>query len=360
MTIYREENVYAAMPSVATDAAGTLSLAFRIAPREPKGYTHLHSLSSIAYMRSDDDGATWSAPVTLGKEDELAKQDPNVFITPRGRLLVYYFRYCFHPRSERGALAKNVLTLDVKGKHAVATLHGVGVITSDDGGKTFSHPSIIRIPNVPSFAVRGTIAALPGGTLLMPVYAFVHEKGMRIALLASNDDGTTWHEHGTVTPTHDIRTGKKGYVEPSLFLARSGRLWVLLRTHEKGRVYTSVAHSDDGGETFSRVRKTSLTGHPTQALSLPDGRVFLVYGFRGDCDDAEYGVRYRIVRDDFRDVARAREHVLDATSKTPDCGYPSSVLLHDRRVLTVYYRTEGRGVRSVCGAYAGPFDDRVI
>ena len=350
MIIFKKENLYPAMPCAACTKEGEILVVFRCAPREKRGYTHLHSLSTIMLTRSIDRGATWSQPEEIARKDLLAKQDPHLFIADDGTILLYYFRYLFHPESELPSIEnnRNLVYLHAKKKHAVATLRGLGITVSTDGGRTFTDPRPVSLPGVPSCAVRGRAVQLANDRILLATYARKQDSRYCIDIIASEDRGESWYLYTENVVSTKRRKGiDTEYVEPSLLLDPGGRLHLFARTHEGDeRAYTSRCYSDDSGASFSGLRKTPVSGFPLDPCMLSNKRVFISYGWR---ESKPYGVRYRIGTPDVSDLGKAEEIRSGRSSSTPDCGYPWAVQLDNETVLLVHYRCDSRGVRSIEG-----------
>jgi len=97
----------------------------------------------------------------------------------------------------------------------------------------------------------------------------------------------------------------------------------------------SLASSTDDGVTWSEPKQvTPVSVHPADMILLPDNRILLITGYRlspfGVC--ATVGDKEGVFDFD-------KHFVLVNDALSADCGYPSSVLLKDGRVLTVYYAT---------------------
>jgi hypothetical protein len=125
-----------------------------------------------------------------------------------------------------------------------------------------------------------------------------------------------------------------------------------MRTRAGGEVW--LTDSADEGKTWGEPPKlTPARFHPADLIVLPDQRVLLVTGYRV----GPFGVRGLLGnREGKFDWDRRFVLVNDAVSA--DCGYPSSVLLKDGRVLTVYYATRSKE-HSDWGVHCGAVTYRV-
>jgi hypothetical protein len=126
------------------------------------------------------------------------------------------------------------------------------------------------------------------------------------------------------------------FAEPGLLRRRTGELIALHRTADGGgaqKGFLFQTDSADGGRTWTKPAATRMWGWPAHMLELDDGRILCTYGYRRP----PYGVRASISRDGGKSWDVDREIVLRSDGGSHDLGYPSSVLLSDGRVLTVYW-----------------------
>jgi hypothetical protein len=142
-------------------------------------------------------------------------------------------------------------------------------------------------------------------------------------LYRSTDNGKTWKRYAT--------PGPKRFNETALLRLASGKMLAAMRSVQ-GEVW--LTDSADEGKSWNEPRKLAPAGvHPADLLFLPDQRVLLVAGYRLAPGK---GVRGLVGgKEGHFDWQEHFTLVNDATNS--DCGYPSSVLLRDGRVLTVYY-----------------------
>ena len=108
--------------------------------------------------------------------------------------------------------------------------------------------------------------------------------------------------------------------------------------------FLALVHSDDEGRTWSRWRPTRIHGSPAHMLGLRDGRIFLTVGTRWA---GQRGCSARVLDPEGGDLESAPELVIRADGRSPDCGYPWSAELEDGRVLVAYwhhYEDDHRGI----------------
>ena len=89
-----------------------------------------------------------------------------------------------------------------------------------------------------------------------------------------------------------------------------------------------------------------IIGHPYHATRLPDGKVFVIYGYR----HAPYGVRARVLDPECEQFI-GEELVLRSDGGNGDLGYPWATLTNDGRLLAVYYFNKEDGTRHIGGTF---------
>ena len=228
----------------------------------------------------------------------------------------------------------------------------LGLSLSEDGGRTWTGPHSIDAPppGMPGErfegvanrgACRGKMAQLPDGTVLWPLYAFSgHGKPAEACVYASADGGVSWGSRSIIAQHESIE-----FNETSLQLCPSGKLIAWMRTGNLDG-YLAVAHSLDGGMTWSDWGKSSVWGHPFTSCALADGRVALIYGHRRE----PFGVRMKLLEPECTDVEAAEELVLRTDGCNYDLGYPWVTPLADGNILCAYYINHDDGTRYIAGS----------
>ncbi len=280
------------------------------------GAGHLGIKGRLDMVFSSDEGKTWSKP-TLVIDSPLDDRNPALGQAKDGTLVIGYLRTANYDEQGRynPKLDKPVTTW---------------VTRSEDGGNTWSQSIPIDVSDIGWGSPYGKILTLKDGTMLMALYGGpVRAPGEKAPdtdnsyLYSSTDHGKTWKRYAT--------PGPKRFNETALLRLASGKLLAAMRSRGGGEVW--LTESRDDGESWSEPKKlTPAQVHPADLLLLPDERVLLVTGYRV----GPFGVRAMLGdKEGIFEWQQSFVLINDATST--DCGYPSSVLLKDGRVLTVYY-----------------------
>lgn len=224
------------------------------------GGTHERHPDVCIYVSRLVDGQ-WTAPVNVadGIQDDgsrLPSWNPVLFQVPNGELQLYY-KIGPNPREWIGWMK-----------------------TSDDGGINWSEGSLLPegfmgpIKNKPE---------LVNGKLIAPTST--EPDGWKVHFEISEDMGKTWRM------TEPINDGVKIHaIQPSILKYPDGRLQVLCRSKNRAIL---ESWSDDNGETWSTMEKTSLPNNNsgTDAVSLSDGTHLLIYNHVLPPGDKYKGVR---------------------------------------------------------------------
>lgn len=197
---------------------------------------------------------------------------------------------------------------------------------------------------------------LPDNTILHSVYgSAVAGDPYRAWVLRSEDAGESWE---MVTMAYD--GGEHPFNESSLLRLPGGRIVALVRIASASKrlpqddKYLWKTHSDDGGKTWSEVRKTDIWGYPPHMLLLANGDVLCSYGHRRE----PHGIRACLSRDGcetwdvhdeivLRDDGLSTDGTVTGKGVPADLGYPRTVELSDGSLFSVYFLTLGDSVTHV-------------
>lgn len=145
------------------------------------------------------------------------------------------------------------------------------LMTSDDGGKTWSKPR--RLPDGIAGPIKNKPVELSNGELLCPSSS--EDKGWRVHFERTPDLGKTWQR---IEPIND---GKEfGVIQPTVFFHKSGSNGVKLQALFRSRQGKIVeAWSEDNGRTWGKLTATALPNPNSgfDGVTLKDGRHLLVY-----------------------------------------------------------------------------------
>jgi predicted neuraminidase len=211
----------------------------------------------VGIWLSRHDGQNWSKPVEVvdgseGEEQEFACWNPVLFQPGKAPLMLFY-KVGKSPSLWWGML-----------------------ITSDDGGKTWSKPRRIgkskSLPNAnPNLLgpVKNKPVQLADGSILCP--SSTENGGWRVHFELTNDLGKNWE---VVGPINDA--SRFNAIQPSILTYPDGRLQALCRSRENTIAQT---WSGDDGKNWSELTATDLPNPNSgiDAVTLQDGRQLLVY-----------------------------------------------------------------------------------
>ncbi|MEQ1825706.1 MAG: sialidase family protein [Pirellula sp.] len=324
--------LYHGWPTVAKRSNGELMLAFS-GGRE----THVCPFGRLEWMRSKDNGQTWSWPQVL-YDGPIDDRDAGIVETAKGSILVTTFTsLAYEPilaRAEKakpgepGAFSDPKLISEWQAVHHRLSAEqrkrelGSYMLRSIDGGITWSQRY-----EVPLNSPHGPIA-LQDGRLLYAGKALWHDD--RVGVCQSMDDGLTWEWIATI-PTRP-NDDAKNYHELHMVEAADGLLVCHIRNHNKqDERQTLQCESQDGGRTWTIPHAIGVWGLPSHLLRLKDGRLLMSYGYRRE----PRGNQLRVSQDSGK--SWSEPITLTADALTGDLGYPSTVECDDGTMVTVWY-----------------------
>jgi sialidase-1 len=347
IVIYKDEN-YNSFPNVIRRADGSLMVGFRQAvDRQVRsiadmnkaftGVRHIDPTSKAVYVASKDEGETWDQKINIIYDDFVyGVQDPCLNQLADGTIFATFFMWKVFKREDVEESLPSDRVLDDK---YVARVDDSYSIRSYDGGITWDEPIPINFAGKKRVTVRGNIAVLDDGAILLPVYGDneVCEPSQAV-ILKTYDKGKTWIKLSSIPQINGY-----GYFEPNLYRTESGKLVVFIRTHKIGvkSVYESekmsplvTCESIDNGQTWSEPKIREIySPSPFHALRLNSGNVILTYGYRYK----PHGLRAVLLNPECNNFDEAEEVILRDDGLGTDIGYTSSVLLNNGDVLVTYY-----------------------
>ena len=258
-------------PQLAAGADGRLYIQYAVGKLVPG---ERFPVSALRFVRSEDGGRSWSAPVTVNDAGQYGEFGSHNFhaltVAPDGVLLSTW----------------------LDGREGAS---GVWMSRSTDGGRTWqANQPIDTDPACP--CCRTGVTAAADGRLFVSWRTFLPGDIRDVVVARSDDGGATWAE--------PVRPRADGWVfpgcphaGPSMRLDDEGRIHIAWWTGKTGEAGVWYARSDDGGVTFaSQPMATGERSQPAhvQLATAPGGRVVVAW------DDglvAEPGVLLRESRD---------------------------------------------------------------
>lgn len=330
--ISRQPSIYCGWPTLTRRSSGELLLVWS-GGRE----AHVCPFGRVDFMRSRDEGRSWSFPRTL-MDSAIDDRDAGIVETAQGSLLVTTFSSLAYEsvlksaearvQSGEGGWSPEKLARWQSARDRIPSEQrqsqlGTWMIRSTDGGVEWS--ARYRVPvNSPHGPV-----SLDDGRLLYAGKALWtdHET---VGVVTSGDDGQSWSDIVTIP----VRPGDKrqNYHELHAVDAGDGRLIAQIRNHNQQNHHETLqTESTDGGRTWSEPHSIGVWGYPSHLLKLRDGRLLMTYGHRRK----PLGNQARLSEDAGRTWSDPVIISGDATSG--DLGYPSTVELADGDLVTVWY-----------------------
>ena len=345
-TICSEKDRYIGWPTVCRLKNGDLIAVFS-GDRE----AHVCPFGKVQLVRSKDGGDTWSAPTTI-VNGPIDDRDAGIVQMPDGTLVVTYFTSTAYrtknfietdfPRTDHRFWWKRhdeKITADVR-----RAALGYYRMISKDNGHTWSTPEKMKglshTPHGPILMNDGSLLQL--GRTFAPAKLGTTEAGRTIiSAWRSTDLGATWTCLCPSVPDTNGENACPGmFHEPNAIQLSDGTLVGLVRYHGPDACMRQTI-SNDGGKTWSPMEKTPMLGLPPHIIRLADGKLVAVYGRRFAMPTA-FG-EYACISDDNGKTWDAGNEILLKPCHNGDLGYPSSCVLADGSILTVYYQPPARG-----------------
>ncbi len=241
-------------------------------------YTHFtggaadHSSAHLAGRFSEDNGRTWTDHdiVVLPNEAKMNVMSVSLLRLADGRIGMLYLR-------------KNAMN-DCRPYLRIST----------DEAKSWGAPTLC-IPDGGYFVVNnGRLVQLRNGRLVIPTSQHAQpggkfqSRGTAMCYL-SDDEGRTWRRSRTVLEAPP--SSRSGLQEPGVVELRDGRLMMFCRIDQGSQF---VSYSDDGGETWSPPKPSSLISpvSPATIKRIPStGDLLVVYNNHAGIDPSLRGKR---------------------------------------------------------------------
>ena len=294
--------------------------------------SHVCPFGRVEFMKSTDDGQTWSWPQVI-HDGPIDDRDSGIVETSQGTLLATTFTSLAYEPSLEKQLASPTWSLERLQRWQAANGRlssrerqnrlGQWIQRSTDGGATWSPPysSIVNSPH-------GPIQLADGRLLYAGKELWTGNK--RVGVCESRDDGKSWQWLSEI-PT---RPGDQAedYHELHAVETADRRIVVQIRNHNPNHNRETLqCESTDGGHSWTKPRSIGVWGLPSHLLRLRDNRLLMSYGYRRP----PYGNQVRLSTNHGHDWSDPIS--LSTDGHSGDLGYPSTVELNDGSLITIWY-----------------------
>lgn len=324
---------YFGWPSVARMDDGTL-----VAGVSGLRRNHLCSDGKVVLYYGSKDGTSWSGP-RIVEDSQIDDRDTGVLCLGGNDILVSWFT---------GQHYGAEWTLDEKTSKAVSfwteemfrEYNGSYVKITTENGRKFSDKIRVGV-TTPHGPVK-----LRDGTLMYIGNTFDRMRKYRqVEVVKSNDGGYSW-EHAGIVPYGSGIT-QKGYVEPHMIELPDDTLFGVIRDQSEyedlGKVFRVLyTTSKDTGKTWTVPKPLGIDGSPPHLMMHSSGVLVCSYGFRAYDfikGDGSLSGQRAILSHDYGKTWGEPIKISDHIDNT-DLGYPCTVELEDKSLLTVYYQQE--------------------
>ncbi|MBV9543986.1 MAG: exo-alpha-sialidase, partial [Chloroflexi bacterium] len=332
--IYRDSGAYCAHPCIARLRNGHLLVAFNESPpRRPFLHPPDEPRTLCLVVRSTDEGSTWGEPRAAPGFLTTGVECPSITQLDSGEVLLIQWRFAWFPletaHKRAGAGEEFVVAGSGLGEAApiaseadwplaklpwARTDAGLFCSISTDDGYTWDET--VQISTAPfrrGYSPRPPVQ-IADGALLLAVAS--HDARGVLYTLRSTDRGRTW-----LPPT--VVSDSAVLSEPTVARVGADRLVLLARHDASGFLFQQM--STDAGQTWTRARQLPIWGYPAHLLSLSDGRLMAVYGYRRP----PFGIRACFSQDGGETWDMRHELVIRDDLRNTNLGYPTAVELSD-------------------------------
>ncbi len=242
------------MPSLTRAAAGRLVLTYS----QVCGIRRLNN-AALVTARSENDGATWSAP-------EVLDEEPGWDCVNMGGLMPF--------GDDRLVLASGRLQMDLSlPGDEPCTGWFLATRTSQDGGETWTPigPEIRLFPEWTEFYGASNPQSLADGRhMLVAIGTTSRDSGWRAGVTFSSDGGATFSP-----PVIVAEHPEREFGDMDVARLDDGRFLAVARVF--GGQESVFTHSNDEGTTWSEPRPTSFAGANIKLQRLRSGAVLCAY-----------------------------------------------------------------------------------
>ena len=311
---------------------------------------------------SDDQGGTWSDPVSPWKDqvvDDKSGMFHACYLTPLGGTNVLAaLMWVDHSNPElpffneetEGLLDTRILFSE-----------------SNDSGETWSEPEVKdTAPVTMATPLTGPVLILKNGEWACQFELNKHFYDLEpwrhnSVLMFSSDQGKTWRE---ATCTSNDPQRKIFYWDQRPAVMPDGRILDLFWTYDNiaGKYLNIHAReSTDNGRTWSQMWETGVRDQPAQPVALPDATIAMVYVDRTNAPV----IKVRTSNDGAKTWPEETELIISASAEKSEIqkkasmqdawaemgkyslGLPATAITPDNKILVVYYSGEGTDVTGI-------------
>lgn len=310
----------------------------------------------IQLIRSGDSGKTWSAPETV-YSSIVDDRDAGVCEMPDGNLLVSFYSGLDSRRvtSWQGFEESKIVFKNTTEKERATALGNWQIHSVDTVGRKWARP-VRTYTSAPHGAV-----ALSNKSLLYvgkhrdraidphenPEQWWKDRSTGKIFAEESKDLGRTWNVIGEIPVARKfVDTDKKTVSEPCVVECSNGMLLVQMRRQDKTdpdkpNAKLLQSESFDFGRTWTLAHEVDIEGYPPHLLNLGDRGILCTYAKRVKGKEGVYAK----ISGDFGKTWGGEIRLAGALEGSKgDAGYPSSVVLKDGSLLTMFYTKTSAGV----------------
>jgi hypothetical protein len=298
---------------------------------------HLDPFGKACLSISQDEGETYSFPTPIL---DTVLDDRDVGLCPFGEsgLILTTFNVPNSSMKEWSATHKDVddekiqaymkgymnTITDEEEKAAIGSWFRV----SFDNGRTFGTPY-----KSPITSPHGPIELQNGKILWVGNYHYPDQKNENFSAAAyyiNPHDGTM--EKIGVIPDFSYDGEEVGLCEIGLRQLRDGRIIAHIRNNRRFNIYQVVSFDDGRTWTDPKQILPNYGGAPSHMLEMPDGTIVATYGYRST---KPYCLKVMFSKD--KGETWDTGYHLYENNFSPDLAYPSSLLLKNGNILTVFY-----------------------
>jgi hypothetical protein len=225
---------------------------------------------------------------------------------------------------------------------------------SDDGGASWSAPSVVPMPAQCALEISFAAFPLRSGRLLAPAATLPDPArlGEKVIVAVSDDGGRTWPRHAVVFRDPQAR---HGYFEHKFAEQEDGTVLAVCWTVTLGDTADRPNHfarSADAGLSWSPARSTGIMGQTMTPVPIEGNRMLVLYNRRygeqgvvmavADTESSPWRVLFEDLLYDAKS-SRARPREIESGVDEFDAfefGFPTAIRLQDGTFLATHWCKE--------------------